>query len=48
MVSRFDSIADHKRVHLTQQFSEHAEKLSPLIEKADFGYYQLGHEVSDG
>jgi quinol monooxygenase YgiN len=47
MVSTFDSIADHKRVHLTQQFSEHIEKLSPLIEKADFGYYQLVHEVSD-
>jgi len=45
MVSAFDSIADHKRVHVTQQFSEHIGKLSPLIEKADFGYYLLVHEV---
>jgi quinol monooxygenase YgiN len=48
MVSAFDSVGDHKRVHLTQQFSEHVGNLSPLIEKADFGYYRLVHEVVDG
>ena len=47
MVSAFDSIGAHKRVHLTQQFSEHIEKLSPLIERADFGYYRLVHEAID-
>lgn len=45
MVTTFDSIADHKRVHETARFSEHVARLRPLIEKAEPAYYQLEHEV---
>jgi quinol monooxygenase YgiN len=46
MVSMFDSVADHQRVHQTQRFSEHVERLAPLVEKVEPGYYQIVHEVS--
>lgn len=45
MMSMFDTIADHKRIFDTARFSEHIEKVRPLIEKAEPGYYQIAHEV---
>ncbi|MBE1205654.1 antibiotic biosynthesis monooxygenase family protein [Aminobacter carboxidus] len=46
MISTFDSVADHKRVHQTQGFAEHIAKVGPLIESAVPGYYQVVHEVT--
>lgn len=48
MISTFDSVADHKRVHQTQGFAEHIAKVGPLIEAAVPGYYQVVHEVAQG
>ncbi|PWK68443.1 antibiotic biosynthesis monooxygenase [Aminobacter sp. AP02] len=46
MISTFDSVADHQRVHETQGFTEHIEKVAPLIESVTPGYYQVVHEVT--
>ena len=45
MMSAFDTIGDHKRVHETNRFAEHVRKVRPLIESAGPGYYQVVHEV---
>jgi hypothetical protein len=45
MMSAFDTIGDHKRVHETSRFAEHVQKVRPLIESAGPGYYQVVHEV---
>ena len=47
MVSAFDTIGDHKRVHQTGRFAEHIAKIRPLVEKNDPGYYQIVHEVME-
>ena len=41
MVSTFDSIADHKRLHETARISEHVDNVRQLIEKAEPAYYRL-------
>ncbi len=45
MISTFDTIAYHKRVHHTEGFAEHTRELAPLIETVEPGYYQFVHEV---
>ena len=45
MMSMFDTIADHKRVHETGRITEHIQKIRPLIERAEPTYYEVVHEV---
>ena len=47
MVSAFDTIGDHKRVHQTERFAEHIAKIRPLVEKNEPGCYQIVHEVME-
>jgi quinol monooxygenase YgiN len=45
MVSTFDSIADHQRVHGTERFAEHVVKVRQLMEKNEPGYFLLAEHV---
>ncbi|MBA3445999.1 MAG: antibiotic biosynthesis monooxygenase [Pseudaminobacter sp.] len=45
MMSTFDTVADHKRVHQTQRIAAHIQRVSPLVEKAEPGYYHVADEV---
>ena len=47
MVSTFDSIADHQRVHTTDRFAEHVAKVRQLVESAEPGYFVLAKAVGD-
>lgn len=46
MISTFDTVADHQRVHQTHGFAEHIAKVGPLIEGVTPAYYQVVHEVT--
>jgi heme-degrading monooxygenase HmoA len=46
MVSVFDTIGDHKRWVATAAFAEHLDRIRPLIERAEPGYYQLVAEAA--
>jgi hypothetical protein len=45
MVSTFDSIADHQRVHGTERFAEHVVKVRQFMEKNEPGYFLLAEHV---
>lgn len=47
MVSTFDSIADHQRVHTTERFAEHVAKIRELIDGAEPGYFVLAKAVGE-
>ena len=46
MMSMFDTIADHKRLHESSRIAEHVQKIKPLIESAEPTYYEVVHEVA--
>ena len=47
MVSTFDSIADHQRVHTTDRFAEHAAKIRQLVDGVEPGYFVLAKAVGE-
>jgi heme-degrading monooxygenase HmoA len=46
MVTVFDTIGDHKRWVATAAFAEHLDRIRPLIERAEPGYYELAAEAA--
>lgn len=46
MMSMFDTIADHKRLHETGRIAERIRTIKPLIESAEPTYYEVVHEVA--
>jgi heme-degrading monooxygenase HmoA len=45
MVTVFDTIDDHKHWVATHAFAEHLDRIRPLIERAEPGYYELVAEA---
>ncbi len=41
MITVFETIDDHKRWVATSAFAEHLDRVRPLIERAEPGYYEL-------
>jgi heme-degrading monooxygenase HmoA len=47
MLASFDTPEDHKRWIQSNGFAEHVQKLLPLIERADRGYYNIVYEAGE-
>jgi heme-degrading monooxygenase HmoA len=44
-ITIFDSVADHQRWLQTEDFKAHFQRIEPLIERADRGWYELVQEA---